>query len=81
MFIGDYIIYCLISVVGVLFWFLYLISGVVTCKMCYIISLEGFSSLSVSVLNVDSVLRQLPPVMVIAMDMSTLCSQMYSNTL
>lgn len=43
MFIGDYIIYCLISVVGVLFfffWFLYLISGVVTCKMCYIISLK-----------------------------------------
>lgn len=61
--------------VGVLlFGVLYLISGVVTCKI-HNCPQEGlFSNLSLSVLNVDSILRQLSPVMVMAMAMSTLGS-------
>lgn len=57
-------------------WVLYLISGVVTCcKMLSKCPQEGLFS-SLSVLNVNSVLRQSPPAMVRAMDALTLGSLM-----
>lgn len=54
-----------------LFGFLYFTAGIVTCKMLCKCPQEGWFP-SFSVLNVNSVLRQLPPAMVIAMDAPTL---------
>lgn len=64
-------------------WGLYLISGVVTCcEMLCNCPQEGlFSSLSVSVLNVDSVERQFPPAVAIAMAVSTPAPNMAAHSL
>lgn len=80
----GYIIYCLILAIRLwfevllLFWALYLISGVVTSKMCNCPQEGLIFSLSLSVLNVDSSEAVRTPAMVVTVDaFGSLISRQY----